>query len=116
MSNDSVEYEGTVRDANVWHDGGLPAAWFEATEEFVDSNRAGIPRFEHPVRVSVTIETEEIDEDRIRECESVGGTVSSHRCEDCESCLVRKRTVEADVLFYECPEPGCGWVTTEVLR
>lgn len=116
MSDDEVTYEGVVRDLNKWYvpGSGLAEAWNDATERFVDGKHAGIPQFEHPVRVSVTIETEEIDEDRIREYEAVGGTVSRHSCEECESCLIRKRTFEDGVLFYECP--GCGWITTEILR
>ncbi|GAA0678747.1 hypothetical protein ACFQDG_01230 [Natronoarchaeum mannanilyticum] len=114
MSDGSAEYEGVFRDANAWHVDALPEFWYNTVKEFVSGKHAGIPQFEHPVRVSVTIETEEFDENRIRECEAVGGTVSEHRCEECETCLVRKRTVEGGVLFYECP--GCGWVTTEVLR
>lgn len=114
MSDEPVEYQQIARHANFWHVDGLPSAWFEATNEFVNGKRGGIPQFENPLHVTVTIEVEEFDEDRVRECETIGGTVSRHRCEDCESCLIRKRTVEAELRFFECPD--CGWITIEILR
>lgn len=112
----TVEHETSVRHADVWYMDGFEEAWFEATHDYLAEQGHRQGAFRSPLNVTVTIEVEEFDENRIRECDSAGGTVSSHRCEECDSCLLRKRTVEGDVRFYECPDPGCEWVTTEILR
>lgn len=115
MSDERVEHEETVRYGDAWFMDGFESAWWEATHEYGKEQGHRQEKFRNPLCVSVTIDVEEFDEHRVRECDTVGGTVSKHRCEECESCLIRKRTVEGDVQFYECPEPGCEWVTTEVL-